>query len=76
MIGLITGFMLGGAFVVEKVFAWPGLARFGTDAIFNNDYNGMVGVITTISLVFVIINFVIDILYTYLDPRIKLRLKK
>jgi len=76
MIGLTTGFMLGGAFVVEKVFAWPGLARFGTDAIFNNDYNGMIGVIITISLVFVIINFVIDILYTYLDPRIKLRLKK
>jgi len=73
MIGLLTGFMLGGAFVVEKVFAWPGLARFGTDAIFNNDYNGMVGVVIIFSSAFVIINFVIDILYSYLDPRIRLR---
>jgi peptide/nickel transport system permease protein len=72
MIGFLIPLMLGTAFVVEKVFAWPGIARFGADAIISNDFNGVVGVTLVICLAFVIVNFVIDILYGILDPRIRL----
>lgn len=72
MIGFLIPLMLGTAFVVEKVFAWPGIARFGADAIISNDFNGVVGVTLVICLAFVIVNFIIDILYGILDPRIRL----
>lgn len=72
MIGLSAGLMLGGAFVVEKVFAWPGMARYGADAVLNKDFNGIVGVTIVVCLGFVVINFVIDILYGILDPRMRL----
>jgi peptide/nickel transport system permease protein len=65
--------MLGSAFVVEKVFAWPGMARFGADAIIANDFNGIVGVTLVISLAFVAVNLAIDILYEVLDPRIRVK---
>jgi peptide/nickel transport system permease protein len=72
-IGFLIPLMLGSAFVVEKVFAWPGMARFGADAIIANDFNGVVGVTLVICLAFVGINLVIDILHEVLDPRIKLK---
>ncbi len=65
--------MLGTAFVIEKVFAWPGIARFGADAILGKDFNGVVGVTLAISLAFVVLNFIVDELYGVLDPRIKLK---
>ena len=71
MIGLSAGLMLGGAFVVEKVFAWPGMARYGADAVLNKDFNGIVGVTIVVCLGFVVINFVIDVLYGILDPRMR-----
>ena len=73
MIGFLIPLMLGTAFVVEKVFAWPGIARFGADAIVSNDFNGVVGVTLIICLAFVIVNFIVDELYGVLDPRIKLQ---
>lgn len=72
-IGFLIPLMLGSAFVVEKVFAWPGLARFGADAIIANDFNGIVGVTLVICLAFVVVNLVIDLLYEVLDPRIRLQ---
>ncbi len=73
MIGFLIPIMMGTAFVVEKVFSWPGVARFGADAIVANDFNGAVGVTLVISIAVVVINFVVDELYGVLDPRIKLR---
>ena len=73
MIGFLIPFMLGAGFVVEKVFAWPGLARFGADAIMANDFNGVVGVTLVVCSAFVIVNFVVDQLYSVVDPRIKLQ---
>lgn len=72
MIGFLIPLMLGSAFVVEKVFAWPGMARFGADAIIANDFNGVVGVTLVICLAFVVVNLAIDFLYEVLDPRIRL----
>ena len=73
MIGFLIPLMLGTAFVVEKVFAWPGIARFGADAIIANDFNGVLGVTMVICLSFVLVNFIIDFLYEVLDPRIRLK---
>ena len=73
MIGFLIPLMLGTGFVVEKVFAWPGIARFGADAIVAQDFNGVVGVTLVICLAFVVVNFIVDELYGVLDPRIKLQ---
>jgi len=73
MIGYLIPLMLGTAFVVEQVFAWPGIARFGADAILVKDFNGVVGVTLVICLAFVIINFIVDELYGVLDPRVNLK---
>jgi len=72
-IGFLIPLMLGSAFVVEKVFAWPGMARFGADAIIANDFNGVVGVTLVICLTFVFVNLAIDLLYEVLDPRIRVK---
>jgi len=72
MIGFLIPLMIGSAFVVETVFAWPGMARFGADSIINNDFNGVVGVALVIGAAFVLINIIIDALYAVLDPRIRL----
>jgi len=72
MIGYLIPLMLGAAFVVEKVFAWPGIARFGADAIVVKDFNGVVGVTLVVGVAFVVLNFIVDELYGVLDPRVKL----
>jgi len=72
-IGLSFGWMLGNAFVIEKVFAWPGMARYGIDAILVNDFNAVVGVTLIVGIAFLVINLLLDIGYRKLDPRIALR---
>jgi peptide/nickel transport system permease protein len=73
LIGFLFPLMIGSAFIVEKVFAWPGIARFGADAILANDYNGIVGVTLVVCLFVVAVNFVTEELYVMLDPRIRLQ---
>ncbi|MCK4417874.1 MAG: ABC transporter permease [Candidatus Latescibacteria bacterium] len=73
VIGLVFGWMLGSAFVVEQVFAWPGMARYGVNAAVRNDFNAIVGVVLVIGLGYLLINFLVDLLYGYLDPRIRLK---
>ena len=72
MIGFLIPLMIGSAFVVETVFAWPRIARFGAGSIINSDFNGVVGVALVVGAAFVIINIIIDALYAVLDPRIRL----
>jgi peptide/nickel transport system permease protein len=72
LIGFLFPLMIGGAFIVEKVFAWPGIARFGADSILANDYNAIVGVTLVVCLFVVAVNFITDELYVALDPRIRL----
>lgn len=72
MIGFLVPIMIGASFVVEKVFAWPGIARFGADAIIANDFNGVVGVTMVVCVFVVVVNFLVEILYPILDPRIRL----
>lgn len=73
VIGLLIGWMLGNAFLVEKVFAWPGIARYGVNSVLRKDFNAVVGVTLVVGLGYVVINFIVDLLYGYLDPRIRLK---
>lgn len=72
VIGLAFGFLLGNAFLVEIVFAWPGMARYGVQAILYQDFNAIVGVTIVVGVGFVTANFIVDLLYGYLDPRVRL----
>jgi ABC-type dipeptide/oligopeptide/nickel transport system permease component len=72
MTGLIFASMLGGAVLNESIFMWPGLGYWSTKAIINNDSVSIMGFVLFSALLFVLINLIVDILYAYLDPRIKL----
>ncbi len=73
VIGLQMGNLLGGAVIVETVFAWPGIGRLLVDAIFHRDYPLVQAAILFITASFILINLLVDISYVYLDPRISLR---
>ena len=62
--------VLTGSVVIEKVFNVPGLGTFFVDAAFNRDYFLVLGVILVYSLLLIVLNFVVDLLYTVLDPRV------
>ncbi len=62
----------GYAFMVEKIFGYPGLARYGIQVMLNKDVNAIVGVVMVLGIVFVTLNIVVDIVVAYLDPRIRL----
>lgn len=72
-IGLRIGYMLSGAVVIESVFAWPGLGLLMIDALFSRDYPLILGMFIVVSLSVTVVTFFVDILYAYVDPRIRLR---
>lgn len=72
MIGLQLGFLIGGAVVVETVFAWPGIGLLVVDSIFARDYPVVQGVVLVIAVMVVVVNLAVDVVYTILDPRIRL----
>jgi len=72
-IGMHIGEMLGGAVVVEIIFAWPGVGRYAVSAIYNRDFPVMQCFILMMTLIFVFCNLGVDILYAWLDPRIRYR---
>lgn len=69
--GLQFGALLGGTVVVEKVFAWPGLGRLLVDAIENRDYTVIQASVAFIAIIFVLVNLAVDLLYGYIDPRVR-----
>lgn len=73
MTGLQFGFLLGGAVVVETVFAWPGLGRLLVDSISYRDYPVIQAEILLFSLEFILINLAVDLLYAVVNPEIRLR---
>lgn len=70
IIGIQAGTVLGGSTLIEVVFALPGLGRLMVDSIFSRDYPVVQIIVLFYAFIFVMINLLIDILYTYLDPRI------
>jgi len=73
VIGLQTGLLLGGAVLTETIFGWPGVGRYIYTAIGNRDYPVIQSGILVIATIFVLINLLVDLLYAYIDPRIKYR---
>jgi peptide/nickel transport system permease protein len=71
VIGIGMALLIGGAVVTESVFAIPGLGRLTVDAILRRDYPVIQGVVLLFSFVYVLVNLVIDLLYTLFDPRIR-----
>ena len=72
MMGIQFGNILTGAFIIETVFAWPGIGRLGVNSLFERDFPVIQGVIILSSAVFVLSNLLVDIFYSVLDPRIRL----
>lgn len=71
MMGLQFAYMMGGAIVVENVFAWNGVGRLAIEAVFARDYPVIQGFILVFASVVVLVSVVIDLLYAWLDPRIR-----
>lgn len=71
VIGLQTGLLLGGAILTETIFSWPGIGRYIYDAIGFRDYPVIQSGILVVAFIFIMINLIVDLLYTVIDPRIK-----
>lgn len=71
MLGLLFTYMMGGAVVIENVFAWNGVGRFSVEAIMERDYPVIQGFILMFATVVVVVSVSMDIVYSWLDPRIK-----
>jgi peptide/nickel transport system permease protein len=71
VIGLQVGTLLTGAILTETIFSWPGVGRYMYDSILFRDYPVILGGILLFSLVFVLVNLCVDVLYAFLDPRIR-----
>lgn len=70
LIGLQTGTLLGGSVVVESVFALPGLGRLAYESVMQRDLNTLLGIVFVSALLVIVVNFLVDLLYARLDPRI------
>ncbi len=73
MAGVQVGGLLGGAVVVETVFAWPGLGLLAYESLFARDLNLLLGIFFICTCLVVVVNLVVDVAYSLLDPRIELR---
>ncbi|WP_020522908.1 ABC transporter permease [Catelliglobosispora koreensis] len=73
VIGLLTGGLLSGAVLTETVFSFTGIGQFAAQSIDHRDYPVMMGFILIIAVVYVIVNLIVDISYTFIDPRVRVR---
>jgi peptide/nickel transport system permease protein len=73
IVGIELGTLLGGSVITETIFAWPGVGRLSVQAIANRDYPVVQAAVFLLASTFVLVNLLVDIVYTYLDPRIRLR---
>ncbi len=71
VLGVQLGYLLGGAVIIEQIFVIPGIGRLAVQAIGNRDYPLIQGIVLVVALGFVAINIVVDVLYSVLDPRIR-----
>jgi len=73
IVGIELGTLLGGSVITETIFAWPGVGRLSVQAIYNRDYPVVQAAVFLLATTFVLVNLFVDMVYTYLDPRIRLR---
>jgi peptide/nickel transport system permease protein len=72
VIGLNFGLLLGGAVLTETIFSWPGLGRYVVDSLLARDYPSVQGCILFFAVIMVLVNLIVDLLYFYLDPRLRI----
>ncbi|MEM3481263.1 MAG: ABC transporter permease, partial [Candidatus Korarchaeum sp.] len=72
VMGMDIAALLGNAFLVEIIYNWPGFSRYGIVAMLNKDLNAIVAIVLVIGLVFAVANIIVDVIVSYLDPRIRL----
>ena len=72
VIGLQIGVYLGGSIVTETVFSWPGLGRHVVNAIYDRDYPVVQGAVCIYAIIIVMVNLIVDLVYSYLDPKVRL----
>jgi len=70
-VGVLFGGMLGGSIMVETVFNWRGMGQYMVDVLFANDYPGILGVSLVMALIFTTSNLLVDLLYGFIDPRVR-----
>jgi peptide/nickel transport system permease protein len=73
VIGLDFGSYLNGAVLTETIFGWDGIGRFTMEGIIKRDYPVIMGCVIAGTILFVLINTLVDIMYHYLDPRVRIR---
>jgi peptide/nickel transport system permease protein len=72
VVGLAFGGLLSGAVLTETIFYWPGMGQWSTAAILVNDWASILGFVLVVAIIYVIANLIVDLLYAYLDPRVRL----
>lgn len=72
VVGLQLGALFSGAIIIEEVFAWPGVGRLAVQAVASRDYTLLQTIVLFAAILFVTLNIVVDLLYTWLDPRVKM----
>ena len=70
-IGLLVGGVLAGAFLTERIFSWPGVGKWMVDSVFKRDYPVVQGGLLLIAAIVMIVNLIVDVLYGYINPRIR-----
>jgi len=73
LVGMNIGMMLTGSVLTEVVFGWPGMGRLLYDGIFARDYPLIIGIVITVSIAVILCNFITDLIYAFIDPRIRYR---
>jgi len=71
VLGTQLGHLLAGAVIVETVFSWPGIGKFFVDSIYARDYPVIQGFVIITAVMYVLVNLLVDVLYVYLDPRVR-----
>jgi peptide/nickel transport system permease protein len=71
IVGIQFGYLLGGTVLIEAIFLWPGIGRYAVHSIQNVDFQAVMGVAVILSALFVVVNLLVDLLYTAVDPRIR-----
>ena len=71
VIGLSFGVLMGGAVLTETIFAWPGIGQWIVLAVYTRDYNAVQGGVLLVAFIFVVVNTIVDILYVWINPRIR-----
>jgi len=71
-LGMVFSFLLGANVLVEKVFAWPGIGSYAVEALITSDFAPVQGFVLTMAVLYVLLNLVIDVLYGWIDPRVRI----